>query len=72
MDREDLTAYYYRIAETLRGRIKAQEYKFGDILPPEKDLEKEFGVSNITIRKALALLVQEGLIVQEIAPAPLD
>ena len=65
MDREDLTAYYYRIAETLRGRIKAQEYRFGDILPPEKDLEKEFGVSNITIRKALALLVQEGLVVRK-------
>jgi len=65
MDREDLTAYYYRIAETLRGRIKAQEYKSGDLLPPEKDLEKEFGVSNITIRKALSLLVQEGLVVRK-------
>ncbi|RLB30030.1 MAG: hypothetical protein DRG87_05975 [Deltaproteobacteria bacterium] len=65
MDREDLTAHYYRIAETIRGRIEAQEYKFGDIIPPEKDLEKEFGVSNITIRKALALLVQEGLVVRK-------
>jgi DNA-binding GntR family transcriptional regulator len=65
MDREDLTAHYYRIAETIRGRIKAQEYKFGDLLPTEKDLEKEFGVSNITIRKALALLVQEGLVVRK-------
>ena len=65
MDREDLTAYYYRISETLRGRIKAQEYKFGDLLPPERDLEKEFGVSNITIRKSLALLVQEGFVVRK-------
>lgn len=65
MNREDLTAYYFRIAETLRGRIKAQDYKFGDLLPPEKDLENEFGVSNITIRKALALLVQEGLVVRK-------
>jgi len=65
MDREDLTAYYYRIAETLRGRIKALEYRFGDLLPSEKELEKEFGVSNITIRKALALLVQEGLVVRK-------
>lgn len=65
MDREGIIAYYYRIAETLRTRIKAQKYKFGDLIPPEKALEKEFGVSNITIRKALSLLVQEGLIVRK-------
>ena len=56
--------YYIRVAETLKGRIVSGIYQPGDIISSEKELIKEFGVSNITIRKAFDLLVQEGYVIR--------
>jgi len=53
---------YFRVAETIAGRIKAKEYEYGDSLPSEREFQDEFGVSRITIRKALDMLAQEGII----------
>ena len=55
-------AYYLQIAETLRRRIKEGQYQIGQLLPSHRELEEEFKVSNITIRKALTLLTQEGFL----------
>lgn len=62
MGRETTIPLYFRVAETLRGRILNQAYRPGSILPSEKELAKEFGVSLITIRKAMDLLVREDLV----------
>jgi len=62
MDSGITIAYYYTVAETLRRRIEVMEYKHGDLIPSEKELAKEFSVSTITIRKALELLVKDGLL----------
>ena len=51
--------YYLQVAETLRRRIKEGQYQVGELLPSHRELEEEFKVSNITIRKALNLLTQE-------------
>ncbi len=64
MERDNTIAYYYQVAETLKGRIESREYPPGSLLPSEKDLSVEFGVSNITIRKAMSLLVEQGLVVR--------
>ncbi|HEX2965251.1 MAG TPA: GntR family transcriptional regulator, partial [Syntrophorhabdaceae bacterium] len=50
------------VAETLRRRIMTDEYMEDSLIPPVPELEKEFNVSNITIRKALETLTQEGLL----------
>lgn len=65
MARETTIPYYYRVAETLRGRIESRKYPPGGIVPSEKHLAQEFGVSNITIRKAMALLVEDGLVIRK-------
>ena len=65
MTDETRTPYYYRVAETLRKRIESREYPPYGLIPSEKDLEKQFAVSNITIRKALELLVQDNLLVRK-------
>lgn len=65
MTGEAFSPYYYQIAETLKSRILKGHYKYDESLPSESGLESEFGVSNITIRKALSLLVQDGLIVRK-------
>jgi len=59
---ETAIAMYYRVAETLKRRIASAGYRPGAILPSESELAREFGVSNITIRKAMALLTEQGLV----------
>lgn len=64
MERDNTIAYYYQVAETLKGRIESRRYSPGELLPSEKELSATFGVSNITIRKAMSLLVEQGLVVR--------
>lgn len=54
-------ARYEEIARNLRERIISGEYLPGDALPYMKDTAASYGVSDITVRRAYALLVQEGL-----------
>lgn len=53
---------YQQVADTLRRRIVRGEYRKGDVIPTAAKLEELFSVSNITIRKALAILSEEGWI----------
>lgn len=55
---------YAQAADILRSRIILGTLPPGAKLPPEMDLCKEIGVSSITIRRALAVLVEEGLVVR--------
>lgn len=51
---------HYRIFRALQERIADQAYKVGDRLPPEEALCREFGVSRITVRRAIGRLVELG------------
>lgn len=51
---------YQEIADELRCRALASAA--GSVLPSEADMSVEFGVSRVTIRRALELLRDEGLI----------
>ncbi len=53
---------YYQIYETLFNKIKSGELQDGSLLEPELDLARLYQVSRVTIRKALELLVNQGLI----------
>ena len=55
---------YSQTAEILRSRIAHSVWKQGDRLPSESELCDEFGVSSITMRRAVATLVAEGLLVR--------
>lgn len=54
-----------QIADALRGRINRGELPAGERLPSEAELRTEFDVSRPTVRSALAVLVNEGLITSE-------
>lgn len=56
---------YIQVVDGIRDQITSGEYEPGDYLPSEKDLAHEWGVSNLTARRALATLRAEGLIVTE-------
>ncbi len=49
------------IAQTLKSRIDAGEW-LDSRIPPERDLAEDFGVARNTIRRAMALLKQDGSI----------
>lgn len=54
------TIRYQEIAATLRRRVG--ELAAGSLLPSEAELSTEFGVSRVTVRRALELVRDEGLI----------
>ena len=56
------TIRYHRIAEELRARILSGAYAAGRLLPSESELSAEFEVSRVTVRKALELLRDDGLV----------
>ena len=53
---------YRRVATVLRRRIASGEWQPGDRLPPLEALVDEFRVGRVTVRHALDLLAEEGLI----------
>ncbi|MEV4568529.1 GntR family transcriptional regulator [Nonomuraea sp. NPDC049419] len=57
------TTRYEEVAGQLRAAIKAGEFPPDVRLPGEPVLAERFGTARITVRKALEVLQQEGLIV---------
>jgi len=53
---------YQQLQRALRDAIADNRLTADEALPPERDLAEEFGVSRITVRKALDALVGEGLL----------
>jgi GntR family transcriptional regulator len=53
---------YQWVFDSLKTRIEIGDYKVGDHLPPEPDLQKIFLVSRTTIRKAVEMLAQQGFV----------
>ena len=56
-------AKYQEIADRLRDQIEAGVLKAGERLPSEPDLVKMFDASRNTVRLAIALLTNQGLVV---------
>jgi GntR family transcriptional regulator len=65
LDRESKLPLYQQLYEILRSRIMAGEWRPGDMIPAEPELMAAYGVSRITLRQVLDMLVRDGLIVRE-------
>ena len=61
IDYESATPVYRQVAAILRGRIEDGTYQPGRRLPSITGLVQEFGIAQLTARKALHALVVEGL-----------
>ncbi len=53
---------YLKIAQYIKDKIIKQELNPGDIIPSENYLCEQFDVSRMTVRKSLAVLVNDGYI----------
>jgi GntR family transcriptional regulator len=62
LDEQSRAPLYQQLRRALRGAIEDNRLAADEALPAERDLAAEFGVSRITVRKALDELVSEGLL----------
>lgn len=56
---------YVLVAQTLMDDIRRGRYALGDLLPPETLLCTQFGVSRHTMREAMRLLIERGLVTRQ-------
>lgn len=53
---------YKKIYSEIKDQILRKEYTFNEKIPSEDEIKTEFGVSAITVKKALKMLVDDGLV----------
>ncbi len=53
---------YIKVYNTIREKIETGDYPKGSFLPTESELQSQFNVSRITVRKAVELLSGEGFV----------
>lgn len=56
---------YAQLRDSIRDAITKGDLKSGETLPPEREISAVMGISRITIRKAIAELVDEGLLIRQ-------
>ncbi|MBY5034521.1 GntR family transcriptional regulator [Streptococcus gallolyticus] len=61
-----MKAAYITIHDKIKEEIDDQVWKIGERLPSERDLADRFGVSRMTLRQAITLLVEEGVLQRKI------
>lgn len=53
---------YQDISQQLRKKFTGGEYQPGDLLPDQETLAQEFNTTRMTVRKAIQLLIVEGVV----------
>ena len=53
---------YIQIHDQIKSEIDQKIWKIGERLPSERDLAEQFQVSRMTLRQAITLLVEEGVL----------
>ncbi len=65
MDRRSPVPLYYQLKEIFRSWIISGEFGENGRFPSESELQERFGVSRMTVRRALSELVNEGFLIRE-------
>lgn len=65
LKQDAITPLYVQLMEELETSIRNGVYKPGDKLMTEAEMAKEYGVSLITVRKAVGSLMEKGLVVRK-------
>ncbi len=65
LDRGSPVPLYYQLKEILRSWITSGKFDSDGRFPSESELQERFGVSRMTVRRALSELVNEGFLIRE-------
>ena len=60
--RDSFEPAYFQLAQILRTRIAEGEFHAGDQIPTEVELIRAYGLSPMTVRRAIKILVDEGAV----------
>ena len=69
---QDSTPIFQRIKDYLLGEIASGRWKEGDLVPSEQALVRQFGVSRMTVNRAVRELTAEQVLTGVRAPAPMS
>lgn len=75
LDEASPTPLYLQLQRLIQDTVRAGRIRADEALPSERDLASQLGISRVTVRKAIAGLVDKGILVQRwgsgtfIAPA---
>lgn len=65
LKQDAITPLYVQLMDELEASIRNGVYKPGDKIMTEAEMAKEYGVSLITVRKAVGSLMEKGLVVRK-------
>jgi GntR family transcriptional regulator len=65
LSRESKLPLYQQLYDILRGELTRGQWKPGDMLPAESELMQRYGISRITVRQVLDMLVRDSLIYRQ-------
>ncbi len=58
-------AKYKKVAEQLHERIRAGDFAANEMLPPEAELAEAYDVNRLTLRRAIDLLAEDGVVARQ-------
>ncbi len=65
IDKRSPIPVYYQLKNLILNKIRNGEYPEGSLIPSERDLGENLGISRMTVRQALSQLVSEGVLYRE-------
>ncbi|PTX58491.1 GntR family transcriptional regulator [Melghirimyces profundicolus] len=65
LDKNSPIPVYYQLEERLKESIEKKELKEGDMIPSERVLSEQYGISRMTVRQAINNLVRDGYLYRE-------
>jgi len=64
LDEASPTPLYIQLQRTIQDAVRGGRLRVDEALPSERDLARHLGISRVTVRKAIAGLVDKGVLVQ--------
>ena len=64
LDSRSATPLYQQLYDVLKTAIQEGVYKSGEQIPAEDRLREIYGISRVTVRKALEQLTEDGILVK--------
>lgn len=65
LDSNSITPLYQQLHAIILRKIQEKEYDVGDKIPSEEQIMEIYGVSRVTVRNAIKLLVEENVLVKK-------
>ena len=65
LDSNSMSPLYQQLHDIILRKIQEEEYKVGDKIPSEEQIMDIYGVSRVTVRNAIKLLVEENVLVKK-------